>query len=164
MRERPLAIGLQEQVANHRKRLGTKAPVVSVTEKVSIKISGMNQRRRTSMNCRLSVESAQMTSKLRGDVTSGSVCPMPAYEIGDVRHRGSVSLVRAPMLNCGNLRSRCKGKGASATREADSTNARSRGGTTRSSDEVAVAAMERRGRVIGSGVHANCASRRSVSK
>ena len=30
----PLAIGLQEQVANHRKRLGSKAPVVSVAEKV----------------------------------------------------------------------------------------------------------------------------------
>ena len=30
---RPLAIGLQEQVANHRKRLGSKAPVVSVAEK-----------------------------------------------------------------------------------------------------------------------------------
>jgi len=32
---RPLAIGLQEQVANHHERLGTKALVVSVMEKVS---------------------------------------------------------------------------------------------------------------------------------
>ena len=31
---RPLAIGLQEQVANHRKRLRPKASVVSVAEKV----------------------------------------------------------------------------------------------------------------------------------
>jgi hypothetical protein len=31
---RPLAIGLQEQIANHRKRLGSKALVVSVAEKV----------------------------------------------------------------------------------------------------------------------------------
>jgi hypothetical protein len=31
---RPLATGLQEQVANHRKRLGSKALVVSVAEKV----------------------------------------------------------------------------------------------------------------------------------
>jgi hypothetical protein len=30
---RPLAAGLQEQVANHRKRRGSKARVVSVTEK-----------------------------------------------------------------------------------------------------------------------------------
>jgi hypothetical protein len=35
---RPLAIGLQEQVANHRKRLGSKASVVSVTEKVPLGI------------------------------------------------------------------------------------------------------------------------------
>jgi transposase InsO family protein len=31
---RSLAIGLQEQVANHHERLGSKAPVVSVMEKV----------------------------------------------------------------------------------------------------------------------------------
>lgn len=31
---RPLATGLQGQVANHRMRLGSKAPVVSDTEKV----------------------------------------------------------------------------------------------------------------------------------
>jgi len=30
----PLALGLQEQGANHRKQLGPKAPVVSVAEKV----------------------------------------------------------------------------------------------------------------------------------
>jgi hypothetical protein len=34
MREWSLAIGLQEQMANHHKRLGSKAPVVSVVEKV----------------------------------------------------------------------------------------------------------------------------------
>ena len=38
MRDRPLAIGLQEQVANHRKRLGSKALVVSVAEKVPVGI------------------------------------------------------------------------------------------------------------------------------
>jgi len=44
MREqRPLALGLQEQGANHRKRLGSKAPVVSVAEKVPSKASGENQ-------------------------------------------------------------------------------------------------------------------------
>ncbi len=45
MMKRPLAIGLQEQVANHRKRLGSKTLVVSVMEKVSEKMSGMNQGR-----------------------------------------------------------------------------------------------------------------------
>jgi hypothetical protein len=34
---RSLAIGLQEQIANHRKRLGSKAPVVSVAEKVPLR-------------------------------------------------------------------------------------------------------------------------------
>ena len=115
------------------------------------------------MNCRSIVETAQTTSKPGVDVNPGPAWREPADWPCDVRHRGSASLVRAPMLNCGNLRPRCKGKGTSATRKADSTEARSRGGAARSSDEVAVMAMERRGRVIGSGVQANCASRRSVS-
>jgi hypothetical protein len=37
---RPSAIALQEEVANHLKRLESKAPVVSVKEKVFNKISG----------------------------------------------------------------------------------------------------------------------------
>ena len=36
MRVWPLAIGLQELVANHRKQLGSKAPVVSVAEKAPL--------------------------------------------------------------------------------------------------------------------------------
>jgi len=38
MRVWPLAIGLQERVANHHERPGSKAPVVSVMEKVLIGI------------------------------------------------------------------------------------------------------------------------------
>jgi hypothetical protein len=63
-----------------------------------------------------------------------------------VRHRGSASLVQAFMLNCGNLRSRCKGKGTSSKREADSTDARPRAGATRSSYEAT--AMVARYRVM----------------
>lgn len=37
MRVWPLAIGLQEQVANYRKRLWSKALVVSVAEKVPLR-------------------------------------------------------------------------------------------------------------------------------
>ena len=40
---RPPAIGLQEQVANHRKRRGSKARVVSVTEKAPKEASGGRQ-------------------------------------------------------------------------------------------------------------------------
>jgi hypothetical protein len=114
------------------------------------------------VNCRSSVESAQMTSKPGLDVTPGQAWRVPADWPCDVRHRGSASLVRAPMLNCGNLRLRCKGKGASPKGEADSTDAQPRGGAARSSGEVAVMAMERRSRVIQSEECVNCESRRSV--
>jgi hypothetical protein len=115
------------------------------------------------MNCRSSVESAQMTSKLSVYVNSGLACTQPAYGTGGVRHRGSASLIRAFILNCGNLRRRCKGKGASVQGEAKSTEAPSRGGATRrSSYEVAVTATERRGCVIQSCLFVNCASRRNL--
>lgn len=71
-------------------------------------------------------------------------------------------MVRAPMVNCGNLRLRCQGKGPIAQHEADSTDAQPRGGATRSSEEVAVMAMDRRGRVVRSEEDANCGCRRSV--
>ena len=159
----PLALGLQEQGANHRKRLGSKALVVSVAEKVP-EASGENQRRRTPVNCRSSVESTQTTSKPGVEVNPGSAWREPADWPCGVRHRGSAILVRAPMLNCGNLRPRCEGKGSSAIRKAETTNTRSRGGAARSSAEVAVMVMERRGRVIESVVRANCISRRSLGE
>jgi hypothetical protein len=40
---RPPATGLQEQVANRRKRLGSRALVVSVTEKGAVEASGVDQ-------------------------------------------------------------------------------------------------------------------------
>jgi hypothetical protein len=147
MRVWPLAIGLQEQVANHHKRRWPKAWVVSVMEKASADVR-YESGRRTTVNCRSSVESTQMTSKLGSEVALGSVWPLPAYGSGGVRHRGSASLIRALTLNCGNLRWRCKAKGTSSQGKADSSDAPSRGGAARSSDEVAVMAVERRGCVI----------------
>ena len=149
MRVWPLAIGLQEQVANHHKRLGSKAPVVSVAEKVPEGIR-CGSRRQTTVNCRSSVESAQMTSKPGPDVNPGSAWRVPAYWPCGVRHRGSASLILALLWNCRNLRLRCQGKGASQSGEADSTDAQPRGGVTRSSFDAAVTAVERRGHVIGS--------------
>ena len=102
---RSLAIGLQERVANHRKRRGSKARVVSVTEKAPRGIRcGMG--RRTQVNCRSSVESDQTTSKAGSDVAPRLVWTGPAYGPDGVRHRGSASLFRALTLNCGNLRRR----------------------------------------------------------
>ena len=126
--------------------------------------SGENQKRRTNVNCRSSVESAQMTSKPGSDVNPGQAWRVPVYWPCDVRHRGSARLVLALTLNCGNLRLRCKEKGTSPIGEADSTNAQPRGGATRSSVEVAVMATERRGRVVQSEGFTNCASRRSLPR
>jgi hypothetical protein len=136
---------------------------VSVTEKASEKVSGVNQRRRTNVNHRSSVESAEMTSKLRSDVASGSVWRKPVYWPDDVRHRGGVILVWALALNCGNLRWRCKGKGTSKKSEAENTKAPSRDGAICSSEESLVMRLERRDRVIQSNGKVNCVSRRNIS-
>ena len=81
----PPAVGLQELVANHRKRRGSKARVVSVTEKASRGVR-WETGRRTPVNCRSSVEKYQMTSKPAGFVTPGSVWPVPSgLAPGEVR-------------------------------------------------------------------------------
>jgi hypothetical protein len=144
---RSLAIGLQEQVANHRKRRGSKARVVSVTEKASQGVR-CGTGRRTHVNCRSSVESAQTTSKAESDVAPRSAWTGPAYGPGGVRHRGSAILFQALTLNCGNLRRRCQAKGPSLKSEADSSEAPPRDGAVRSSVETAVMAGERRDGVI----------------
>ncbi|QBY55919.1 hypothetical protein E0W60_30330 (plasmid) [Cupriavidus oxalaticus] len=115
------------------------------------------------MNCRSSVETVQMTSKPGSDVAPRSVWPLPAYAPGGVRHRGSVSLIRALTLNCGNLRWRCQAKGTSPKGEAESSDAPPRGGAARSSVEAAVMAVERRGCVIPVWGRVNCVSRRSTA-
>src|SRR3954447_11287748 len=131
---RPPAIGLQEQVANHRKRRGSKARVVSVTEKAPQGVR-WETGRRTQVNCRSSVENLQTTSKPAGFVTPGSVWTGPAYGPDGVRHRGSAILFQALTLNCGNVRRRWQAKGTSLQGEADSSDAPSRGGAARSSVE-----------------------------
>lgn len=114
------------------------------------------------MNCRSSVESAQMTSKPGSDVAPRSAWTLPAYGPGGVRHRGSASLIQALMLNCGNLRWRCEAKGTSLKGEADSSDASPRDGAARSSVEAAVMAVERRGCVILALGYINRADGRSI--
>jgi hypothetical protein len=87
----PPATGLQEQVANRRKRRGSKARVVSVTEKAPRGVR-CETGRRTPVNCRPSVESTQMTSKPVSEVAPGSVWTTPAYGPDGVRHRGSAQM------------------------------------------------------------------------
>jgi hypothetical protein len=114
------------------------------------------------VNCRSSVETAQMTSKPGIDVGPGSARRVPVYWPCGVRHRGSAILAQALVWNCGNLRLRCEGKGTSRVGEADNTDAQPRGGATRSSVEAAVTAVEQRGRVIGSWVQVNRCGGRSL--
>ena len=113
---RPPAIGLQEQIANHRKRRRSKAWVVSVTEKAPRGVR-WETGRRTTVNCRSSVESAQTTSKPVSDVAPGSVWTMPAYGPDGVRHRGSAILFQALTLNRGTF-------GGDAKRKAQADKAR----------------------------------------
>lgn len=58
------------------------------------------------VNHRSSVESRQMASKLGIDVAPGRIWRKPAEWPGVARHRGGVNLIRALMLNCGNLSQR----------------------------------------------------------
>src|SRR5271165_2956597 len=104
--------------------------------------------KRTPVNRRSSVESAQTTSKPASDVAPGSVWTMPAYGPDGVRHRGGAILFQALAWNRGNLRRRCQAKGPSLKSEADSSEAPSRDGAVRSSVETAVMAGERRDGVI----------------
>lgn len=70
---------------------------------------------------------------------------LPADCPGGARHRGGVSLIRALMLNCGNLSPRCiRERHKRRSREADSIDARHRGGQVRSSEEASVMEVERR--------------------
>src|SRR5271165_498180 len=73
--------------------------------------------KRTPVNRRSSVESAQTTSKPASDVAPGSVWTMPAYGPDGVRHRGGAILFQALALNCGNL-------GGDAKRKAQASKAR----------------------------------------
>ena len=134
--------------------------VVSVTEKGIEKMSGVNQGRRTTVNHRTSVV-IRLASKLELDVTPGEVWRKPVYWSGGVRRRGGVILIRALAWNCGNLRWRCQGKSTSQENEADSTEAPSRVGAIRSSDEGSVMELEQRDCVIRSLELVNCENRRS---
>lgn len=103
-----------------------------------------------------------MTSKPESDVAPGSAQTVPVYGLRGVRHRGSASLIQASMLNCGNLRWQCQGKGTSVKlHKADNTDVPSRDGAARSSVEVAVMVMERRGSVIQPELLVNCHDRMS---
>ena len=67
--------------------------------------------------------------------------------MGGVRHRDGASLILALVRNCKNLHCDVKEDGQEKKIEALSTDAQGRGGLACSSEEVAVMAAERRGRI-----------------
>jgi hypothetical protein len=96
--------------------------------------------------------------KQKGDVETGGlslsqekVQREPAYCLDGVRHAGGVNLIQALVWNVGTCRPDAKGEAqVGSTHEGENTDAGHRGGPTRTSVEVPVMGMERRGWVIRS--------------
>ena len=90
-----------------------------------------------------------MTSKPGANTTPGKVQEKPVYCLGGVRHKDGVNLSQALVWNAGTCRSDDKGETqVRGPHEGESTEAGHRGGPTRSSVEVSVMEMERRGWII----------------
>jgi len=97
------------------------------------------------------VENLKAMSKLGGLIVPGQVSRIPVYWRGGIRHEGGVNLIPGSSMQRGNLSlPMLREKSKWRTREDESTDAEHRGGPTRSSVEVPVMGMERRGRVIWS--------------
>lgn len=106
-----------------------------------------------SMTCR---KAKQLASKPGRVIDSGQIQTEPVYGLGGARCRGCMSLIQALMWNVGTCWFNVKGKEAAALLNCfASTNVSQRGGVTRSSDETAVMAVERRGYVIQPSLLAN---------
>ena len=89
-------------------------------------------------------------------VNPGRVWGIPVYCPHGVRHEGSLTLVWAPGRNVGTGRSAAKGETqVGSPHEGESTDAEHRDGLPRSSGEVPVMGMERRGQVTRLALVAN---------
>lgn len=150
MRVWPLEVGLQDLASNHHELLWSKAMVVSVvgkgTLKCQVRFKKMNESEQP-MTCR---KANQLTSKPNSVVDSGQIQTAPGYGLGGVRCRGCMILFQALVWNVGTCWFNAKERGDSLTRNSASTNVNQRGGAIRSSDEAAVMVVERRGCIIQS--------------
>lgn len=98
-----------------------------------------------SMTCR---KANQLTSKPGSVIDLGRIQTLPVYGLSGVRCRGCMSLSQALLWNVGTCWFNAKERGVIRLSDAASTNVNQRGGATRSSDEVTLMVMERRGCVI----------------
>ena len=114
---------------------------------VSSKVQGDERKRTTD-----EVSKTKRRRRNWGPVTlPGKVQREPAYCLDGVRHAGGVNLIQALVWNVGTCRPDAKGEAqVGSTHEGENTDAGHRGGPTRTSVEVPVMGMERRGWVIRS--------------
>ncbi len=91
----------------------------------------------------------------RRQLPPGQVQREPADWLGGVRHIGGVISIQALRRNCGN--SSCDAKGACQVKQSEalSTDAQLEGGPARKSNDAALIAVERRGRVAPADPPAN---------
>ncbi len=90
----------------------------------------------------------KLMSKPGSVIDLGRVQITPVYRLDGIRCRGCMILIQAFMWNVGTCWFNAKGRGIMQTHNSASTNVSQRGGVTRSSDEVAVMAVEQRGYVV----------------
>ncbi len=141
---------MQESVPNHLERLRLKGVVVSIQEKVSGRYQVSIEKMSESEPLITYRKGQKTLSKPEGPVALGKVCGQPAYCAGGNRYIGGMSSIQASVWNVGtcSMMPREIHKWGDPTRK--NTDASSRGGATRSSDEASVMGVERRGCVIQS--------------
>lgn len=163
MEEGPPKSACRGRLQTPAERHWLKTVVVSVGGKgVSMWYVRYGSRRRTQVNHRTGVDTRTTTSKPGAQIVPGQAHRQPAYWMGDVRRRGGASLIWARPWNCGNSNRDVKERGQVNKSEAASTNARSEDGPTCICVEVAVMAMEERGRVVPVEAHVNSRGRMST--
>ena len=142
---RPLAAALQEEAANHLTLRGSRARVVSGEETARQDCVRYGSRRRAQANHCGGVESVGTTSKLEPVVTPGGVQESPAYCLSGVWHKDGVSVIQACVWNGEPVASMPREPREWWPHQRQSTDARHRGGTPRSSAEASVRGGEQRG-------------------
>ena len=113
------------------------------------------------MNHRERVESEGTMSKPGRVISPGPVQGESAARLGDIRHRGGVTLTQAFVRNVGTCRLDVKRDVQGRNPKDQRIDARHRDGATRSSEELGESPRERRGRVIQLEAPVNRASGRS---
>ncbi len=143
---RPLAAGLQDQAANRLELLWLKARVVSVKEKARTTCQvrvGKTSASEPLMKRRKAKVMSKPGSTGCSGISAGETCLLPAWHPALRRRDSEFRLVHGtwePVVSMPREKSKWW------THEDQSTDARHRGGTTRSSEEGCVMRLERRGR------------------